>query len=166
VCADCPYWEARTAEHVAAPVTTIEALRAALENTYRTRATCQKIIEAFGPVQPFVTIRQDEERHARSLRAAFGRLGVNAPPDTWPGRVNSPSTLAEACAAASRAELERLAVYDRLIPSIGDPAVRRVLRRIREASSRRYLPAFRRCFVRALAPAGRPRGVRGGRSMK
>jgi rubrerythrin len=146
-------------------VTTIDALRAALENTYRTRATCQKIIEAFGPVQPFVTIRQDEERHARALRAAFGRL-VSAPPDTWPGRVTSSSMLAEACAAASRAELERLEVYDRLIPSIGDPAVRRVVRRIREASSRRYLPAFRRCFVRALAPAGRPRGVRGGRSMK
>jgi len=144
-------------------VTTIGALREALENTYRTRATCQKIIEVFGPVQPFVNIRRDEERHARALRAVFGRLGVKAPQDTWPARVASPDTLAEACAAASRTELERLEMYARLIPFIGDPAVRRVMRRIHEASSRRYLPAFRRCFVRALTPTGRPRGVRRGR---
>jgi hypothetical protein len=140
----------------------IDALREALENTYRARATCQKVIDVFGRVQPFVNIRQDEERHARALRAVFGRLGVDPPHDTWPARVASPDTLAEACAAASRAELERQEVYERLIPFIHDPAVRKVVRRIQEASSRRYLPAFRRCFVRALTPTGRPRGVRRG----
>jgi hypothetical protein len=162
VCAECPYWEPRTNEHQAVPVTAIEALHEALENTYRARATCQKAIEAFGSVQPFGNVRQDEERHARSLRALLGRLGVRAPQDTWPARVSAPVTLAEACAAAGRAELERQEMYERLIPFIDDPPVRRVMRRIQEASSRRYLPAFRRCFLRALTPTGRPRGVRGG----
>jgi len=164
VCADCPYWEARTRRRLKASVTATEALREALEDTYRVRATCRKVIEAFGPVRPFVDIRQEEERHARSLRALFGRLGVEAPHDTWPPRVSVPDTLVAACAAASRAELERQAMYERLIPVVRDVAARRILRRIQRASSSRYLPAFRRCFVRALKPTGRPRGVRLGRS--
>ena len=165
MCADCPYWEPRTPGQLTAPVTMIDALREALEDTYRARATCRKVIEAFGPVRPFVDIRQDEERHARALRALFDRLGMEPPPDTWRARISPPDTLVEACAAASRAELEREAMYERLIPFVGDPAARRTMRRIQGASSRRYLPAFRRCFVRALKPTGRPRGVRVGRGI-
>jgi hypothetical protein len=144
-------------------VTTIEALRQAMETSYGARAMCQRAIEAFGPLQPFVNVRRDAERHVRALRAVFGRLGVDAPQDTWPDRIAPPETLAEACAAAGRAALERQQTCARLIPFIADPGARRVFRRIQEASSRRHLPAFRRCFVRASKPTGRPRGVRSGR---
>jgi hypothetical protein len=142
----------------------IDALREALEDAYRARATCEKIIKTFGPVPPFVTIKQAEERHARALRAVLERCGFEAPHDTWPARVSAPETVAEACAAAARAELERKAMYEHLIPLVRDPAARRIMRRIQEASYARHLPALRRCFARALKPTGRPRGVRLGRS--
>jgi hypothetical protein len=162
-CSGCPFWEPRTPAPETAATTTIEALRDALEDVYRVRATCQKAIEAFGRVQPFVNIQADEVRHVRSLRALLNRQGVEAPQDAWLARVAAPESLGEACAAAGRAELERQALYEHLLPCVGDPAARRAMRRIREHSRRRHLPAFRRCFTRALKPTGRPRGVRRGR---
>jgi rubrerythrin len=116
-----------------------------------------------GPVQPFVNILREEERHVRALRTLFARLRAEAPHGTWTARAFTPDTLVEACAAAGRAELEREATYERLIPLVRDPSARRIMRRIQKASYRRYLPAFRRCFARALKPTGRPRGVRLGR---
>jgi len=163
VCADCPYWEPRTREQPALPATIIEVLREVLDDTYRARATCRKVIEGFGSIRPFVTILHAEERHARALRALFKRFGVEAPRDTWPTRLSAPDTLVEACAAASRSELDREAMYQRVIPLVQDPAVRRILRRIQESSYMHHLPAYRRCFARALKPTGRPRGVRAGR---
>jgi hypothetical protein len=159
-CADCPCWEPRTRGQLPGPVTTIQALSEALEDTYRARATCRKVIAAFGPVQPFVNIAQVEERHARALRSLFDRMGVQPPRDTWPARVSAPDTLVEACAAAGRTEMERQAMYERLIPFVRDAAARRIMRRIQAQSQRRHLPAFRRCFTRALKPTGRPRGGR------
>jgi len=163
-CADCPYWEPRERGESTAPVTMVAALREALDDTHRARATYRKVIDTFGPVQPFVNMARAEERHARAFRSLFERLDVDPPRDTWPARVPSPTTLVEACAEAARAELERGAMYERLIPWVRDPAARRVMRRIQKASQERELPAFRRCFARALKPAGRPRGVRPGRS--
>jgi hypothetical protein len=163
ICANCPYWEQRARGQLMASLTMIEALRQALEDTYRARANCRQFIETFGPVQPFVNIVQAEERYARSLRSLFDRLGVEPPRDTWPARVSAPDTLVEACATAVRAELEREGIYKRLIPLVRDPAARRTLRRIQKASVKRQLPAFRRCFARAMKPTGRPRGVRLGR---
>jgi len=163
VCASCPYWKLRRGRDYA-DAATLGALSEALEDAYRARATCRKVIEAFGRVSPFVGLLEAEERHVRALGALLGRLGADVPPDTWPARVSAPDTLVEACAAASRAELEQEALHDRLIPLVRHPAARRVMRRIARASYTRYLPAFRRCFAREMKPTGRPRGIRLGRS--
>ncbi len=72
---------------------TIEALREALEDEYRARATYRKVIEISGPVRPFVNIVEAEERHARALLAQFDRLGVKPPEDTWSARIAAPRTL-------------------------------------------------------------------------
>lgn len=164
VCATCPYWEPIGRDQVTADMQMILALREALEDAYRARATYRKAIEAFGPIRPFVHIMQAEARHVRALRALLDRLGAEPPQDTWADRVPAPDTLAEACAAAVRAEIDKKAMYERLMPLVRDPAARRLLRRFEEASQLRHLPAFRRCFARAMKPSGRPRGVRTGRS--
>lgn len=127
---------------------TIEALREALEDEYRARATYRKVIETFGPVRPFVNIVQAEERHADALLRQFDRLGVEPPQDTWPDRVTVPRTLAEVCEAAVQAEIDNETMYERLIRQVSDPVVRRVMRRLQEASQQRHLPAFRRCQER------------------
>lgn len=95
-------------------LSTIEALSEALDDEYRARATYRKVIERFGAVRPFVSIAEAEDRHVSALLAQFRRLGMPAPADTWPDRIEAPDTLARACAAAVQAEIDNIALYDRL----------------------------------------------------
>jgi rubrerythrin len=127
---------------------TIDALREALEDEYRARATYRAVIEAFGPVRPFANIVEAEDRHAEALLALFARFGVEPPKDTWPGRVTAPATLAEACRAGVEAEIENESMYERLLGQISDPDTLAVMRRLQQASRERHLPAFRRCLQR------------------
>ncbi len=137
---------------------TVEALREALEDEYRARATYRKVIEAFGPVQPFANIVEAEERHANALLALFARYGVEPPRDSWPERVAAPKTIGEACRAGVEAEIENGAMYERLLARVRDPAAATVMRRLQQASQERHLPAFRRCAEResgSRPPSGR-----------
>lgn len=127
---------------------TIEALREALNDEYKARATYRKVIEAFGPVRPFINIVRAEDRHARALLALFARFGAEPPQDTWSAQVTAPRTLAEACKAGVEAEIENEAMYERLLRQISDPAALTVMRRLQRASKERHLPAFRQCLER------------------
>jgi len=127
---------------------TIEALREALDDEYKARATYQSVIDKFGPVRPFVNIIEAEERHANALLRLFERFGVEPPKDKWAGRIPAPSSLVEACRAGVEAEIENAAMYERLLTQVGDARARDVLTRLQEASRQRHLPAFRRCAER------------------
>lgn len=139
---------------------TIDALREALEDEYRARATYRKVIEAFGQVRPFVNIVEAEDRHANALLALFARFGIEPPQDTWPERVTAPATLADACRAGIAAEIDNEAMYDRLLSQIRDHDVLEVMKRLRSASQERHLPAFRRCLERETKRSGPSRGGR------
>ena len=127
---------------------TIGALREALDDEYKARATYQGVIDRFGPVRPFVNIIEAEERHANALLRLFERFGIEPPKDRWAGQVAAPSNLAEACKAGVEAEIENAAMYARLLVQVSDARVRDVLTRLRQASQQRHLPAFRRCAER------------------
>jgi rubrerythrin len=137
---------------------TIDALSAALEDEYRARATYRKVIEAFGPVRPFVNIVEAENRHVTALLRQFRRLGEPPPPDTWEERVPVPDTLAEACATAVQAEVENDTLYSRLLGRVTDPAARSVMLRLQKASRERHLRAFRRYLAHAGAASERDLG--------
>lgn len=126
----------------------IGALTEALEDEYRARATYRKVIARFGPVRPFISIVEAEERHVEALLRQFERLGAVPPRDTWPERVPVPETLGHACAEAVRAEIENEELYARLLARVADQKVRSVMQRLRNASRDRHLPAFRRCAER------------------
>jgi rubrerythrin len=127
---------------------TIEALCEALDEEYRSRATYRSIIDAFGPVPPFVNIVEAEERHANALINLLVSFGVEPPTDKWAGCVVAPSTLREACEAGVKGEIENAAMYERLLAQITDVRAREVMRRLQEASQERHLPAFRRGLER------------------
>ncbi len=140
--------------HAAAPVdppdaATLDALCEALDDEYKARATYRAVIEAFGPVRPFVNIVEAEERHAQALLRLFERFGVAPPEDRHAGRVAAPESLAAACAQAIAAEVENAEMYARLLGQVAHAAVRRVLANLMRASQSRHLPAFRRCLARA-----------------
>ena len=137
----------------------------ALDDERKAEATYGAVIEKFGPVRPFIRIIEAERRHAAALERQMLRLGIPIPANTWSGKDVAPDSLAKACEEAITAEIENIALYDRLLPSVEDPQVLRVLTNLQAASRDRHLPAFRRCLERgpgsagpeSMGPAGGPR---------
>jgi rubrerythrin len=126
-----------------------EILMAALDDEWHAEATYAAIIDRFGPVRPFINIIEAERRHAEAILQQLQRLGIAVPANRWSrADVPAPDTFADACEQAIAAEIENVALYDRLLPQIDDPAARHVLERLQAASRERHLPAFRRCLAR------------------
>ena len=137
---------------------TAAAMREALDDEYKARATYRAVIAAFGAVRPFVNIVEAEDRHAAALEALFARFGLSLPEDRWAGRVETPASLAAACAAAVAGEIENGEMYERLLAAISHPAVRTVMLRLQAASRDNHLPAFSRCLDRERHGGGRGEG--------
>jgi hypothetical protein len=138
----------------------IAALREALDDEYRALATYDRVIGDFGPVRPFVNIREAEARHIAALSVLFARYGLALPRNPWPGKVGSYSSLRAACQAGVQAEIENAGLYARLLAAARHADIRAVFRRLQQASQLRHLPAFRRCLARRAAPsAEHPRGA-------
>ena len=120
----------------------------ALDDERKAEATYAAVIEKFGPVRPFVNIISAERRHAAAVENQMDRLGFEIPENAWQERVDAPASLAIACEQAVQAEIENVALYERLIPLITDSGVRHVFERLRDASRDNHLPAFRRHLAR------------------
>lgn len=141
---------------------TLAALREALADEYRARATYQKVIETFGQVRPFIHIVLAEERHAAELLSLFDACGVMPPGDRGAEKVEAPASIEAACKAAIEAEKANVAMYDRFLETVKEPVVRDAFIRLRNASRDRHLPAFTRCLESGARGGGRGRGWRGG----
>ena len=92
----------------------------------------------------------------------MSRLGFAIPEDQWQGKGEAPSSLAAACEMAVDAEIENIALYDRLIPRIDDAVVRQVFQNLQDASRNNHLPAFRRCLAREKRVADAEQAGAGG----
>ena len=101
-----------------------KALADALDDEYRAEASYQAVIDKFGPVRPFINIIEAEKRHSSMVRGQYARLGMSAPENPYLGKLKPPASLLEACEQGVEAEIENIALYDRLLPMITDPAVR------------------------------------------
>jgi hypothetical protein len=146
-----------------------EVLNEALADEHKARDTYRAIIDRFGPVKPFINIVEAEQTHIDSLLTLFARYDIHVPPEPDPARILPPDTLLDACRQGIEAELQNVAMYDRLLAAMEKADVRMVLERLKAASRDHHLAAFRRCVERSGAkPAGRGgggpgRGFGGGR---
>lgn len=138
-----------------------EILRDALEDERKAEATYAAVIEKFGEVRPFINIIDAERRHSAAIERQMTRLGFAVPANHWEGKGEAPATLIEACSMAVEAEIENIALYDRLLPAIADDVVRQVLQNLQDASRDNHLPAFRRCLEREDSGGGRGVGKTG-----
>lgn len=138
-----------------------KALEEALDDEYRAEATYQAIIDKFGAVRPFINIIEAERRHAGMVKRQYARLGIEAPENPYLGEIEAPESLLDACKNGVEAEIENIALYDRLLPKVSDPQVRETLGRLQAASRDNHLPAFQRCVDRGGTP-GMSRGGGGG----
>lgn len=119
-------------------------LDAALDDEYRARAIYRAVIARFGPVRPFVTVVEAEDRLVRRLQDLYGGLGEHPPADRWAGRVDPPETLDDAWVLAVRTEIDCLCDIERLLLEAGDGDLRRMLTEVRGLSRSVALPAFKR----------------------
>lgn len=140
-----------------------QALIEALEDEYKARATYRLILSKFGAIRPFVNIVESEERHIQALIPLFWKYGFAVPADTWPGRVQAPASVQDACQAGVEAEIENAALYGRLLNlTQAYPDVQAVFLNLQRVSQTRHLPAFQRCAVRETQrPDVRGSGGRG-----
>lgn len=147
-----------------APVSPLaDVLREALIDEHKAIASYQKVIDAFGPVRPFVNIVEAEQTHVNALLPLFERYGVPLPEDTSTTQLLAPASILEACRIAVEAEKANVAMYERLLSATEAPDVRAVLLRLQEASRDRHLPAFERCVARETGEgAGSTLGAGGG----
>lgn len=140
-----------------------EALALALDDEYRAEAMYESVMAAHGEIRPFSNIIQAERRHSQRVRDEMTRLGIEYS-DTNPflGNITAPATTFKACQQGVDAEIENIALYDEILPTISDGQVKATLTDLQWASRERHLPAFQRCVDRG-GEAGRGSGHGGGR---
>ncbi len=147
-----------------APRSTLhQALCEALDDEYRARATYRAVIDAFGPVLPFINIIQSEQRHINALLSLFAARGLEPIADPYAQGLPAPASIEAACRIGVHAEIENAALYDRLMQAAeGDDEVLWVFRNLRRASAECHLPAFQRRLTGAQAESCGGGGKGGG----
>ncbi len=121
----------------------LEAL-AGPEGEYAAYAVYTAVIEKYGAVEPYVSIREAEAKHIEALQRQLDRYGVDYPKtNPFLGKVEAPGDLAAFAQAGVEAEIANVSMYDRLMEAVADyPNLVQVFEHLRAASQERHLPAF------------------------
>jgi hypothetical protein len=109
---------------------------------YAASAMYQAVIDKFGKVEPYVTIRAAEERHISALIRQLDRYGVKVPTNPYLGAVVAPANLQTAANAWAIGEIENITMYDNLLAKSSDSNLDRVLTNLRASSQDSHLPLF------------------------
>lgn len=123
----------------------VKALKMALDDEYKAFATYQQVIKDFGEVRPFSNIINSEKRHIEALVPFFAKYEEQVPTNPYLGNVKSYSSVKEACSAGIEAEIENVALYDRIFSLTDDKDLIQVFKNLQSASQEKHLPAFKRC---------------------
>ena len=129
-----------------------QVLRIAMYDEFHAYETYRKVIDTFGPADPFVRIMEAEIRHYTALEPLLRRYGVPEPVDNWYEKIELPPTLVECCEVGVAAEIDNVLMYDNLLMYTREyPDIQDVLYRLQAASRDHHLPAFRQCVQRYSA---------------
>ncbi len=127
----------------------LDAMEITLQDEYRALEVYAAVIEDFGPVQPFVNIREAEARHAAAIEALYEARDLEVPASDWsPDNVPRYDSVGEACEAGVEGEIENIALYDEALALDLPDDVRDVFEALRRASLDSHLPAFEACATR------------------
>jgi|TARA_Y100000748_G_C15342696_1_gene428652 hypothetical protein len=124
------------------------ALKMALDDEYKAKATYLKVLEDFGKRRPFSRIVRSEQRHIDALIPFFTKYGLTVPDNHYIGNIPSFNSLKDACQAGVAAEIENVELYERIFSLTDDPQLIAVFENLQWASQYRHLPAFKRCARR------------------
>lgn len=120
----------------------LEALTAP-RGEYAAYATYSAIVEKFGNIEPYLSIRASEERHILALQRLLTRYGISIPVNAYIGKINLGNDLIKIAGEEAQTEVDNVAMYDALSPKItAYPDIAMVFSNLRNASQFRHLPAF------------------------
>ena len=140
-----------------------DALLMALDDEYKAEATYAAVIDKFGEIHPFTNIIEAERRHAQRAKAEMDRFAISYDAaNPYLDKLTAPQSVLAACKQGVAAEIENIALYDRILPMVEDQSVLATLTDLQWASRERHLPAFERCVARG-GKRGRGRGRGQGR---
>ena len=127
----------------------IQALHDALDDEYHAAAVYTQVLSDFGPVRPFLNIRDSELRHIQALHSLFRHHNLPIPSNRWEtATLPRFTSLREACEAGVQGEIENIALYRGLLASTERHDLLTVFHRLQAASQERHLPAFQRAAAR------------------
>jgi len=112
------------------------------EGEYAALASYQAVLDEYGQVEPYATIKDAEAMHASALTRQLERMGVEVPENPYLGLIAAPADLTTAAAAWAEGEVANVELYDRLIAQTDDEMLIRVFENLRRASAESHLPAF------------------------
>lgn len=129
-----------------------DMLRYAIEDEYLARAEYVAIMEAYGSIRPFSSIKEAETNHIAWITEAYEALGLPAPSDQGARHAILPSSLKEAYETGVQAELDNIAMYERFLGEDefggGRNAELRILFENLSRASENHLRAFRNQLAR------------------
>ncbi len=114
------------------------------EGEYAAYAVYTAVIERYGAVEPYVSIRDAEAAHIAALQRQLDLYGVDYPKtNPYLGKVEAPDDLVAFAQAGVDAEVANVAMYDRLLAAVADyPNLVQVFTNLQNASQTKHLPAF------------------------
>ena len=125
-------------------ITFDEALVFAIQDEYLAQARYDAVIGKFGNIRPFSNIKAAEQQHISALLTLFQKYNKQVPEDNAKQYVTAPGTLKKAFNDGVQAEIDNIAMYDKLktIPSLPEDA-KLVFTQLGNAS-KNHLRAFQR----------------------
>lgn len=112
------------------------------EGEYAAAASYLAVLDAYGQVEPYASIYQQELKHIDALVRQLSKYGVTAPANPYVGVIAAPTDLATAAQAWAEGEVHNITMYDNLIAQSTDSRLTSVLENLRSASLNNHLPLF------------------------
>ena len=113
-----------------------------VDGEYAAAALYQAVIDTFGDVEPYVTIKASEDRHIEALKRQLERLDVEIPDNPYSETAVAPADLQDAAEAWAEGEVANVDMYDELLTQTDDPRLTNVLGNLQRASLESHLPLF------------------------
>ena len=133
-----------------------QTLRIAAYDKYHAYETYKKVIEKFGPVNPFANIIEAEQNHINATQAFLQKYSVEPPINDWAEKIEIPDTLIECCEVGVAAEIDNIKMYDNLLLYTKQSDIQDMFFRLQAASFNNHLPAFRSCVSAYYSSQGQP----------
>ena len=127
------------------------------EGEYAAYAVYDAVIQEYGQIEPYLSIREAEANHIAALQRQLDLYGVDYPKtNPYLGKIEAPGDLEAFAQAGVDAEVANVEMYDQLLAKVADyPNIVRVFENLRSASLNQHLPIFKEAAANggSLTPA-------------